>query len=44
MIYPLTMAKDAYFLFDDDNNVKYKYSHNHKTELVNLKHEFIFIA
>ena len=30
------MANDSYFRFDDDNEMKYKYSHcNHKKKWIN---------
>ena len=35
LTYPRTMAKDKYFLFDDDDKVRHKYfSQSHKAELV----------
>ena len=29
MTYPYTMVKGSYFWFDDDNKIKYTYSHYH---------------
>ena len=38
------MANESYFRFDDDNDIKYTYSHNHQQKCVSCKHTAPYIA